>query len=105
MNDNQSKSLNILISLINSKANTVPHRYAAQWLLESLIHVLRTVRDKSTDTLGALEEWYGKEYKLTTAFGPRATDKQHVWELAVVANGLSPWWELKPLIVQLESMV
>lgn len=87
---------------MKDRARSRHQRYAAQWLLESVIHVLKGLEGDHVDDLEkSVEKWHATERM--NLIGELA--KQHVRELAVVACKLSPWWKLKPLISQLEAMV
>lgn len=104
MTDKKQISLNIIAVLINAKANTVSHTYAAQWLLESLIQVLKI--QKTTHTQFCVPEWYRREReKQVDAHKPTLIDHQHLEELLALCNTMSDWWQPGEMIANLEAMV
>lgn len=109
------ESLNILIRLINAKSLHVKHPYASQWLLESVVDVLKNLQTHLKDdamlqagadmVANAVHEWYTKQNLIQQLFKPNAQHKRDAYELVMVACGLGAWWKLGALIAELESKV
>jgi hypothetical protein len=106
MNSNEQKSLRLLLRFINTKATVIKHRYAAQWLLETVIQVFKKLRSETHgDLVVAVDEWGDNTENANGIEMPLDILKQHVFETCVIAGELLSWWDRKELIKALEDKV